>query len=461
MADTAPPQTSAGRLDATLSPPRVFVPKPAEPAPPSTIGVVGWMRANLFSSVPNALLTLLGAYIIYVVFSALIGWALVDAVWQAENRRECLNRVGTSGACWPGVAVWIPNLIYGLYPKDQVWRINLAFLAMIAWAVPLFIPRVRSKVGIGLSLVLLFPLLASYAFLGGRKDLAWMALVAVGLAAFLWVWLTTLTELASGEPFGAFVARRLVGAEADDGKGLWARRLAYGALYVVAFAIVSQWQLTEVPTRFWGGLFLTLVISCIGITFSLPAGVILALGRRSKMPLISLLATAFIELFRSVPLITILFMFNTMLPLFLPVGVEVNRLVRAIVAVCLFSAAYMAEIVRGGLQAIPKGQYEAAAAVGLGFWQSTALIILPQALRIMIPTIVGNFIGLFKDTTLVSIIGLFDLLSMARAVGEDTTWLGLFIEPFFFVTMIYFVVCFAMSQYSIGLERKLGAGQRR
>jgi general L-amino acid transport system permease protein len=154
-------------------------------------------------------------------------------------------------------------------------------------------------------------------------------------------------------------------------------------------------------------------------------------------------------------------MFNTMLPLFLPVGVEVNRLVRAIVAVCLFAAAYMAEIVRGGLQAIPRGQYEAASAVGLGFWQSTALVIMPQALRIMIPTIVGNFIGLFKDTTLVSIIGLFDLLSMARAVGEDTTWLGLFLEPFFFITMIYFVFCFLMSQYSLNLERKLGAGQRR
>jgi general L-amino acid transport system permease protein len=121
----------------------------------------------------------------------------------------------------------------------------------------------------------------------------------------------------------------------------------------------------------------------------------------------------------------------------------------------------MAEIVRGGLQAIPRGQYEAAAAVGLGFWQSTGLIVLPQALRIMIPTIVGNFIGLFKDTTLVSIIGLFDLLSMARAVGEDTTWLGMFIEPFFFITLIYFVVCFAMSQYSLNLERRLGTGQRR
>ncbi len=452
-----PPDTSAAALPEAL----VFRPKPAAPPPSSTIGVVGWMRANLFSSVPNALLTLLGAYVTFVFFQAIINWALIDAVWEAQNRRQCLDQVGRAGACWPGVAAWIPNLLYGLYPKDQVWRINLGGLVLVAWAVPLWLPRVRSKVGIGLSLVLLFPMLGSYLFLGGDKGLAWSLLIAVGLSAFLWVWLTTLTEITTGQPFGDFVASRLGATETDEARATMLRRIAYAVLYAVALLAVSQWQLREVSTRFWGGLFLTVVISGFGITFSLPAGVVLALGRRSKMPLISLFATAFIELFRSVPLITILFMFNTMLPLFLPEGVEVNRLLRAIVAVCLFASAYMAEIVRGGLQAIPKGQYEAAAAVGLGFWQSTSLIILPQALRIMIPTIVGNFIGLFKDTTLVSIIGLFDLLSMARAVGEDTTWLGMFIEPFFFITLIYFVVCFAMSQYSLNLERRLGTGQRR
>jgi general L-amino acid transport system permease protein len=439
--------------------PLVFAPRPADPPPPSTIGVVGWMRANLFSSVPNAILTFLGIYIFYVVVSAIVNWALVNAVWEAENRRQCLDMVGRSGACWPGVAAWIPNLIYGLYPKDQVWRINTGFLILIAWAVPLWLPRVRSKVAIGLSLVLAYPFLASYFFHGGQQTLVWTALIALGAAAFAWTWLTSLAEMRFGLSFGPLVAR-LFGA-ADDER---ARRIGWGALavlYVLAFVIVSQLSFVEVQTRFWGGLFLTLVISGIGIAFSLPAGVVLALGRRSEMPLIRVFCVTFIELFRSVPLITILFMFNTMLPLFLPQGVEVNRLLRAIVAVCLFASAYMAEIVRGGLQAIPKGQYEAAAAMGLGFWQSTSLIILPQALRIMIPSIVGNFIGLFKDTTLVSIIGLFDLLSMSRAVGEDTRWLGLFIEPFFFITLIYFVFCFLMSQYSLNLERRLGEGQRR
>jgi general L-amino acid transport system permease protein len=441
--------------------PLVFTPKPADPPPPSTIGVVGWMRANLFSSVPNAILTFLGAYIFYVLFYAIIDWALVKAVWEAENRRQCLDMVGRSGACWPGVVEWIPNLIYGLYPKDQVWRINIGFLILLAWAVPLWLPRVKSKVAIGLSLVLLYPLLASYFFYGGEQTLVWTALIALGGAAFLWVWLTTLAEMRFGLGFGALVARLVGGADQTELRAGRTAQVALLALYGLAFIIVAQLVFVEVPTRVWGGLFLTLVISGIGIAFSLPAGILLALGRRSTMPLIRVFCVTFIELFRSVPLITILFMFNTMLPLFLPQGVEVNRLLRAIVAVCLFASAYMAEIVRGGLQAIPKGQYEAAAAMGLGFWQSTSLIILPQALRIMIPSIVGNFIGLFKDTTLVSIIGLFDLLSMSRAVGEDTRWLGLFIEPFFFITMIYFVFCFLMSQYSLNLERRLGEGQRR
>lgn len=447
--------------DHTPAPPLVFTPRPADPPPPSTVGVLGWLRANLFSSVPNAVLTILGAYILYVFLESIISWALINAVWEAPNRRACLDAVGRSGACWPGVIAWIPNLIYGLYPKDQVWRIDLGALILVLWALPLFLPRVKSKVAIGLTAVLVYPFLVSYLFLGGEKGWVWTVLVAASLATFFWVWLTAISEMRTGQGFIALLVQRLAGPDPTPERAGLVRQVTWAVLFVTALVIVSRWQLVHVPTRLWGGLFLTMVISGIGITFSLPAGVMLALGRRSSMPLIRGFCVAFIELFRSVPLITILFMFNTMLPLFLPVGVEVDRLLRAIVAVCLFAAAYMAEIVRGGLQAIPKGQYEAAAAMGLGYWQSTTLIILPQALRIMIPAIVGNFIGLFKDTTLVSIIGLFDMLSMARAVGEDTRWLGLFIEPFFFITMIYFVFCFAMSQYSMNLERRLGGGQRR
>jgi len=442
-------------------PVRSFEPKPTRPAPPQTVGVVGWMRENLFSSPANTVLTLVGAYVAYLVVTTVLDWAIFNAVWEAENRRECLDAVGRAGACWPGVFVWFDNLIYGLYPKDQVWRINVGFLLLVAWVVPLWLERVRSKVTIGLTAVLVYPLLASYFFLGGEKGLIWSAAIAFGLASFVWVWATTLAERRTGRTLGELVLAR---ADALDADPRHQRRVLFyvgAAGWLAAYALVWLWDLPHVGTNAWGGLFLTLVISGIGITFSLPAGVLLALGRRSHLPVIQLICTAFIELFRSVPLITILFMFTTMLPLFLPVGVEVNQLVRAIVAVCLFASAYMAEVVRGGLQAIPRGQYEAAAAMGLGYWQATRLIIMPQALKVMIPTIVSTFIGFFKDTTLVSIIGLFDLLNMARAIGEDTNWLGLFIEPFFVVTLIYFAFCFAMSQYSINLERRLDTGQRR
>lgn len=438
---------------------KTFTPMAARPAPKDLTGVTAWLRTNLFSSVPSALLTFLGLWIAWSVLSALVSWGWVNAVFQASSRRECLDKVGLSGACWPGVVVWIPNLIYGLYPKDQVWRINWGALLLIVWLLPLWLPRVQSKIIIGFSTVLLFPLLASYLFLGGPKGWIWTALIAVGLTGFLWSLLTAASESLGGGPF-LRLAARLMGAKTAEEEAQRGR-LALLGLFAIAVLLVTQWNLDFVPTRVWGGLFLTLVISGFAITFSLPAGIILALGRRSKMPVISLLCTTFIELFRSVPLITILFMFNTMLPLFLPAGVEVNQLLRAIVAVCLFASAYMAEIVRGGLQAIPRGQYEAASAMGLGYWQSTSLIIMPQALKIMIPNIVGIFIGLLKDTTLVSIVGLFDLLSMARAIARDPGWIGLFLEPMFFITVVYFIFCFAMSQYSMSLEKRLGAGERR
>jgi general L-amino acid transport system permease protein len=442
-----------------LAAPRAFQPKPARSAPASTLGAAAWVRANLFSSVPSAVLSLLGIWIIYVVLGAFISWAGVNAIWEASSRRECLDKVGNSGACWPGVVVWIPNLIYGLFPKDQVWRINIAFLGLLMWLAPLWMPKVQSRIAIGFSAVLLFPLLGSYFFMGGPKGVVWTALIAVGLTGFLWSLLTAASETLAGMPVLRLAARKLGArtAEAEAGLG----KLALLALYAIAAVIVTQIDFSITPTRVWGGLFLTLVISGFAIAFSLPAGILLALGRRSKMPVISLLCTTFIELFRSVPLITILFMFNTMLPLFLPAGVEVNQLLRAIVAVCLFASAYMAEIVRGGLQAIPRGQYEAASAMGLGFWQSTSLVVMPQALKIMIPNIVGIFIGLLKDTTLVSIVGLFDLLSMARAISRDPGWIGLFLEPMFFIMAVYFVFCFAMSQYSMNLEKRLNTGHSR
>lgn len=213
-----------------------------------------------------------------------------------------------------------------------------------------------------------------------------------------------------------------------------------------------------VETPLWGGLFLTLVIAVTGIVASLPIGIVLALGRRSDMPVVRAICVAFIELWRGVPLITVLFMSSVMFPLFMPEGVNFDKLLRALVGVMLFSAAYMAEVVRGGLQAIPKGQFEAAQALGLSFWKMMGLIVLPQALKIVIPGIVNTFIGLFKDTTLVLIIGLFDFLGMAQAVATNPDWLGFYVEGYVFVGFGFWIFCFSMSRYSQHLERKLHTG---
>ena len=230
---------------------------------------------------------------------------------------------------------------------------------------------------------------------------------------------------------------------------------------VVAYVLLyGSLGLAPVPTDKWGGLMLTLVLAAVAILFSLPIGIVLALGRRSDMPIIRTICIAFIELWRATPLITILFMASFMLPLFTPEGVNFNELVRALVGLTMFASAYMAEVVRGGLQALPKGQTEAAQALGLNYWRAMGLIILPQALKIVIPGIVNTFIGLFKDTALVSIIGLFDLLLIAKAAVTDPKWLGLEHEAYIFVALIYFAFCFSMSRYSLWLERRLDTGHR-
>jgi general L-amino acid transport system permease protein len=230
----------------------------------------------------------------------------------------------------------------------------------------------------------------------------------------------------------------------------------------IAFTLLSGgvFGLEHVETTRWGGLTLTLVVALTGITGSLPLGVLLALGRRSNMVIVRRLCVAFIELWRGVPLITVLFMASVMLPLFLPGGITVDKLVRALVGVTLFSAAYMAEVVRGGLAAIPKGQYEAAAALGLGYWKTTGLIVLPQAMRLVIPGIVNTFIGLFKDTTLVLVVGMFDLLGIVQTASTDAEWLGLSLEGYAFAGTIFWLFCFGMSRYSARLERRLAVGRR-
>lgn len=242
------------------------------------------------------------------------------------------------------------------------------------------------------------------------------------------------------------------------------RLLVLWALALTSVAVL-MWGgvlgLSYVENDRWGGLPLTLILSTFGIAFAFPFGVLLALGRRSNMPAIKSLCIIYIELIRGVPLISLLFMSSVMLPLFLPEGFSIDKLLRAQIAIILFAAAYIAETVRGGLQAISKGQYEGADSLGLSYWQQTRLIILPQALKVVIPPLVGIFIALFKDTSLVVIIGIFDLTQAAKAAIADAAWRGFSVEAYVFIAVIYFIFCFAISRYSQGLERRLDKGYQR
>jgi general L-amino acid transport system permease protein len=432
---------------------------PARAAPLSETTIIGWISKNLFSSWFNAILTVVTLYIIYLTVKDLWIWGVSDAVWVAENRRECFS-ISIDGACWAGVITWLDNIFYGRYPREELWRINLGVVLLFIWMAPLWLPRVKAKVFIGVTTVFLYPFLAGYLFAGGDKGIFMQVMISAAIVCLIGNTLHSIIGVFTGSSLPEFLIRKLGKQDAEE-KGQ--RNLLLGILlasFVVVYLWQMGWNVEGVSWTKWGGLFLTLVISGIGIASALPGGIILALGRRSRLPVIRVLSTAFIELFRSVPLITVLFMATTMFPLFMPEGFVLNKLVQVIIAVCLFNACYMAEIVRAGLQSVPRGQAEGAHTIGLGYWGTMGLVIMPQALKHMIPNIVGNSIGLLKDTTLVSIIGLFDILGMLRSISRDTPWLGLHKEPLIFGAVLFFLICFAMSKYSRHLETKLSTDHK-
>ncbi|MBI2160685.1 MAG: amino acid ABC transporter permease [Candidatus Rokubacteria bacterium] len=343
--------------------------------------------------------------------------------------------------------------MYGLYPREEIWRINAGYGLLVGAGALLVVPRFPWKHWVGVFLLVVYPVIAFYLFVGGSLTVS-----LVTLAVILALIGGTAVRLAPAFRDRAWIAgwRRAypvfaLGALAWLALG---ERLLGSAPLTVS---VHLWPMVE--TRLWGGLFLTLVIAAVGIVGSLPLGILLALGRRSELPVVRGICVAFIEVWRGVPLITVLFMASNMFPLFMPEGVNFDKLLRALLGVTIFASAYMAEVVRGGLQAIPKGQYEAAEALGLGYWRTMGLVVLPQALKIVIPGIVNNFIGLFKDTTLVLIIGLFDFLGMAQAAASNANWLGFAIEGYVFTGFGFWLFCFGMSRYSQHLERALHTGR--
>ncbi|MDM8540879.1 amino acid ABC transporter permease [Desulfococcaceae bacterium HSG9] len=430
-----------------------FVPRPSRPPVVVTYGFTGWLKKHLFGGFWNTLQTIAVFSLLYLLLKPFIEWSVIDAVWVASTRRECLE-ISPDGACWAGVITWFNNLIYGRYPDELQWRINLGFGLGLVWLMPLVLKKLKNKIGIAIMAVVLYPFLANYLFIGGEPNGLHYIIACVALAYLMMIYINIILIYTGCQLLEQYL-EPLLERISPKKAALLSHVACWFVLSLLIVSIFQGVQLQHVPIDMWGGLFLTVVISSFAIVMALPIGVFLALGRRSNMPVIKWFSIAIIELVRSVPMITVLFMSVTMMPLFFPNTMDLNKLSQVIIAVCIFAGAYMAETVRGGLQAISPGQFDAAKSVGLGYWQTMFLIILPQALKLMIPNIVTSFISMFKDTTLVSIIGLFDIMLMARNISIDKDWYGLHSEPLVAISFIFFIVCYGMSQYSQSLEKKL------
>jgi len=395
-----------------------------------------WIRENLFSSPTNVVLSLLAIYFLYKIIPGVLQWGLFDAAFTGNDRNEC--RAQGSGACWAFITERLRLFTYGFYPEAERWRVNLSFLLLVVVTVALLWENCPFRKPLML-LAVVFPFAAAFLLIGGNgvkvvvsnSTLFVLGIVAAFAAKFAF--------------FGGF-------------------SVPFSDTHVQGFVDLEQFKqlnLKPVSTDLFGGFMLTLIIGVTGIAFSLPIGVLLALGRQSNLPIIKYACVVFIEFIRGVPLITLLFVASTMLSYFLPPGTTFNLLVRVLIMVTLFASAYMAEVVRGGLQAVHRGQTEAADALGLKYWPSMRLIVLPQALKISIPSIVNTFIGLYKDSTLVIVIGLLDPLGIGRASLADTKWNGLNNEVYLFVAVFFFISCYAMARYSLYLENKLHTGHKR
>jgi len=391
------------------------------PPPKISVGPMAWLRENLFSSVLSSLLTLVVGGLLLLVLLQVADWALTEARWGVVTSNLRL-------------------FLIGQYPGDQAWRVwlSLAIISVLSGlSAGIYGAATRT---LGASLAAGQILIAVLAL---ASNLGWVAIAGLLVNA-------ALVGVAFFASVRFRIPRRLLLV-------LWLASLP------ISFLLLSGLGTEAVPTvstSLWGGLLLTFLLAIVGIVLSFPFGVLLALGRRSTLPAVRILSTVYIEVIRGVPLITILFMADIMLPLFLPGEVRLDRVLRAMGGITLFSAAYVAENVRGGLQAIPSGQGEAANALGLSTAQTNIFIILPQALRAVIPANVGLFISLLKDTTLVVIIGLLELLGIGRAVLAQTEWFGAQLEVYVFVAAVFFVMSYAMSQASYRLETAMGVGSR-
>ncbi|MCK5315689.1 MAG: amino acid ABC transporter permease [Anaerolineales bacterium] len=398
--------------------------KAEEIRPPEPPGLLTWMRHNLFSSWFNALLTIISVAFIFFALRGIVNWVFFTADWTPVLEFPLLYMIGQ-------------------YPRDQMWRIAIllwttTFLFGVSWG--LWGDLVRPfaiTIGVLLALAAFFPTSSESYTLAVR-----VALIINPILIF-------------------------VGYQVGRLKNITGRLvvIAWLVLFIITPILLRGFNESEtlpiVETTLWGGLVVTILLAAGGIILSFPIGVALALGRRSSLPVVKIFSTLFIEVVRGVPLVTILFMFSIILALFLPPESRLDRLMRALMAMTVFSAAYMAENVRGGLQAVPPGQEEAGKAVGLNNLKIMTFIVLPQALRLVIPAIVGQFISLFKDTTLAIIVGISELLFIGKSIiNSDPTFIQRQLEVFLFIAFLFWIISYAMSSASRQLESQLGVGER-
>ncbi len=416
---------------------------PGQSPPVSEAGVVKWVRENLFSGPLNTILTILSLVAIYWVVSHVFQW-FAYGIWTANSLSECrevrdaLYADGRNVACWAVLSERWNQLLFGFYPADAYWRPVVALIVFFSAVAPVMFNFGGRKLAIFSAVS---PFICYWLLWGGS---IWgPILTALG---FVLAW------LAYGQITRQFGA--LAGILASILVPLIYWRFGVAPLTGLADGILPI-GIENIQSKDFGGFMLALIIGITGIVLSLPLGILLALGRQSDLFIINKFSVIFIEVIRGVPLIVWLFTASLLLNYFLPPGTNFDLMLRVIIMVTLFAAAYMAEVVRGGLAALPRGQYEGADSLGLDYWQSMRLIILPQALKISIPGIVNTFIGLFKDTTLVVFIGLLDPIGLSNAIRATTEWNGIYWELFIFIGLCFFVFCYAMSRYSQYLERKL------
>ncbi len=420
---------------------------PPQKAPSSQIGAVRWMRENLFSSWLNSILTVLSLVAVYLLANAIGTW-LLHSVWNAGSLDECRAIIaanygaGAKGACFAVVNERWQQILFGFYPRDLYWRPTLTLVLMLVALGPVLFSWVPRAL---LWFSGAFPAVAFWLLWGGSIWLPVMILMAFALGYLAFQVISRLNSLSG------IIAAIVVPV-------LW--WLYFCGPAAEAVNSVIPIGLKQLQSDDLGGFLLSAVIGISGIAFSLPIGILLALGRQSDLLVVKVTCVAFIEGIRGVPLITLLFVASLLLNYFLPPGTEFDVIVRVIIMVTLFSAAYLAEVIRGGLAALPRGQYEAADALGLDYWQAQRQIIMPQALKVSIPGIVGQFIGLFKDTTLVSFISLQDPLQLVSSIRANAEWNGIYWELFIFVGFLFFIFCFSMSRYSMYLENKLKTDHR-